>query len=497
MKRVIALVVAGLLTANGTLAQQPVGAANLRNQQVAGWLSTLSQPATVHLKEWHSQLDTQGGQLLQQCRTGTTAACTGMRTGMTRPISVTLSVSNPSTKYSATSIEQQLSACKLVNDPTAPPQVLSAGKCRSTPLQILGSATSTTTSSTGLPLCTALPHSGCQLTKIKNSCVRRVGSTCSQWLHKYQCMGAGQKVSCAKPVNYCPDGGCATVAVTTASTTMATAIAWLEVARQAGTYVTGTGTNKKDLRIFSGTRNECRDKIAWGLGDCCRGGKPDNSTHNRATLINLGISKAIRGVNAIGSRHVRDILFVSTDLQRSLKGLGQGLTGMSTFGVPLSFYGVQVSLTQGALSFGFSPAGFALAVALAVISNLLECSNEEKLLGLQVGNQLCTQVARWCSKRRLFLCKERREAYCCYNSRLAKSIATVAKQQLNQGSGHCSGFTVAELEKVDFSKVDLAPLVADIKKQSMDKQRLINRYHDETKSRQLTMRVLYKKKAAL
>ncbi len=62
---------------------------------------------------------------------------------------------------------------------------------------------------------------------------------------------------------------------------------------------------------------------------------------------------------------------------------------------------------------------------------------------------------------------ERKESSCCFNSRLARIINEQGRAQLGKGWGSqkhpdCSGFTAAELEKLDFSKIDLSEFIAEI-----------------------------------
>ena len=231
-------------------------------------------------------------------------------------------------------------------------------------------------------------------------------------------------------------------------------LAKLEIGRQA--------TRDHQLwqaNVFEGYRSECRDKIAWGLGDCCKASGAGAKTSNQQAMAQLGLRAAIRRVASAGSPHTHDVLFSADDLRHGLKDLFKGR--YTALQPSLSYYGLKVSLSSGVLQFSFDPASFAAAVALAVIANLLECSDEEKLLGLRVGAGLCRHQRSWCSKRRFFSCKEEREAYCCYRSKIAKAAAAQFDAQLRKPGGYCGGYTLAELEKVDFDKIDMSGFIAD------------------------------------
>ena len=61
-----------------------------------------------------------------------------------------------------------------------------------------------------------------------------------------------------------------------------------------------------------------------------------------------------------------------------------------------------------------------------------------------------------------FGCVETRQSYCCFNSLLAKIINDAGGPQLGRAAADCTGFTMAEFARVDLSKVDFSPFVAQI-----------------------------------
>lgn len=326
----------------------------------------------------------------------------------------------------------------------------------------------------------------CELTTIAETCIKAVGGECSLWLSEFRC-GAAQRWECEQPVA-CSGGECPDLFQASHAAAFPAALAQLEALRQAASYVELDAASQ-ELRIFRGTQAQCRDKVIWGLADCCRGSPPSSATHNRAVLANLGVSLAIRGVESIGNPHVHDLLFASSDLQRSLSGLGAGVQGLvSSLSPSLSHYGMKVALSDGALTFGFDPASFALAVALAVVANLLECDRNEQLLGLRVGNGLCVKTGEWCSSRSLLGCREERESYCCYNSRLAKLVATEAQRQLGLPPTACDGLRRQDLEALDFSRIDLAPVLAEF--QPPDVSERLHQYRADNAARHASVTVL-------
>ena len=84
-------------------------------------------------------------------------------------------------------------------------------------------------------------------------------------------------------------------------------------------------------------------------------------------------------------------------------------------------------------------------------------------------NRLCHGVGSYCSSRLpiIRLCIETTESYCCFNSRLARILNEQGRGQLGRGWGgpqnpDCSGFTVAQLQALDFSRMNLAEFYAEI-----------------------------------
>ena len=329
-----------------------------------------------------------------------------------------------------------------------------------------------------LPQCGNVVEEGCvYVNEDEQRCGQWSGDVCLRPLRSYSCaegLPDQEVVRCGAPT-LCRDGSCTGTAEEGSNGgDLVQALAWLEMGRQAGAYM-----DRDDLRVFRGRSSTCRNKIAGGLGDCCRGADTGGPTTNSAALAQLGISLAIRGVNAKGSPHTHDLLFLSDDLSASLTGLGAG--GLATtFSPSLSYYGLEVALTDGVFTLGFDPASFAVAVALAVLGNLLECNSQEQALGLKVGAGLCVLTRTWCETS-LGFCLEEKERHCCYNSKLARLFATQAQGQLRLSASRCEGFTVEQLAALDFSQIDLSDFVRELSP-AVDES-LLERYRADNAAR--------------
>lgn len=95
------------------------------------------------------------------------------------------------------------------------------------------------------------------------------------------------------------------------------------------------------------------------------------------------------------------------------------------------------------------------------------CSAEEKELGLLKEAQRVQYVGRYCSDDSLFGCLAKSSVYCTYPSKLARIIIQQGKAQLNQTFGsatspNCAGFSVDELESLNFDDMDLSEFYSDV-----------------------------------
>lgn len=263
------------------------------------------------------------------------------------------------------------------------------------------------------------------------------------------------------------------------------AMALLEAARQAGVY-------GSEASIFSGFAESCRIRL-FGLGNCCKKSSKGGTKNN-----NLAFKLAAEvGSTTLefGSRYMYDALFTRQTNILVDSGMGAMLGGvapdsmLASFTPSIGLYGFSVSIgapTAGFVTqalggsvyalgsipgtnmvFGFDPYTFVIAIVIQVIMEMMSCEEDELILAMKKGQNLCVSFGKYCSKKVLGSCMERKESSCCFNSRLARIINEQGRAQLGKGWGSqkspdCSGFTAAELEKLDFSKIDLSEFIAEI-----------------------------------
>lgn len=333
--------------------------------------------------------------------------------------------------------------------------------------------------------CQALIDRGC--TQVSSQCIDQLASgACDMSERTYSCQTSPasqtQRTVCDQR-SFCQGGSGCFDTSNPADQDFGKAMASMEAAREAGVY-------GADQRLFTGVGEQCRKKL-FGLVNCCKKGGGGAARSNNV-LISTAIQGALAGgqmaINA-GSKYMFDfmypqysgyieagaqamisseVLFTPTDFQPSFSFYGMTFsTGTVTSGL---LGGPVYSLgSLGSFNLYFDPYSLAAAVAIQLISELLSCEQSEQLLAMHRDANLCVHVGSFCSARVPIIktCIEQTESYCCFNSRLARIINEQGRGQVGKGWGSaegpdCSGFTTAEFEQLDFSRIDMSEFVQEI-----------------------------------
>ena len=92
-----------------------------------------------------------------------------------------------------------------------------------------------------------------------------------------------------------------------------------------------------------------------------------------------------------------------------------------------------------------------------LLVGLANCSASERELAEERNAGNTHYLGRYCSKRAFFgVCIRRSRAWCVFSSKLGRILHQQARPQLGMGWGSCRGFTVAEIERIDFGALDLS-----------------------------------------
>ena len=87
---------------------------------------------------------------------------------------------------------------------------------------------------------------------------------------------------------------------------------------------------------------------------------------------------------------------------------------------------------------------------------LTGCSTEEVELSEARAAGVTHYLAEYCAKRFLGICRRRDRAWCVFTSELGRILHEQARPQLGMDWEDCDGFTVAEIQRIDFDRVDLS-----------------------------------------
>jgi len=222
------------------------------------------------------------------------------------------------------------------------------------------------------------------------------------------------------------------------------------------------------MQVFKGEENRCRDRL---LVNCCQSDSAGAGMTNQSLF-------------GTGSRLVYDILMNDQNQRFLRQGISALLLG-GGFSGSFSSYGVTVAVNGTALPVGsvavyagdslvlaFDPWSLAVTAVMYVVFSMMSCNDEEGRLAMKEGARLCHRIGSWCSSCIRVLgscvsCIERTTSKCCFNSLLARIVNEQGREQIAKGWGpakspDCSGFTVPELQLLDFARMDLSEFYASL-----------------------------------
>ncbi|MCW5632013.1 MAG: type-F conjugative transfer system mating-pair stabilization protein TraN [Rubrivivax sp.] len=326
---------------------------------------------------------------------------------------------------------------------------------------------STMSCSSGTPpdQCAPLVAQGCAPT---GSTCRRTNATtgvCEVFEDGYSCPVAGGTTTSASncPSNvFCFQGNCFNI-TSPNDADFGRSMSMLEAAREAGVYL-----DTDRMQVFKGEQNRCRDRL---LKNCCYSDGAGSGLSNQSVF-------------GTGSRLVYDILMNSENRQFIYQGMSALLLG-GGFSGTFTSYGITIAVNGAALPAGsvavysgqsivvaFDPWSLVIAVIIYIILSMMSCNEEEGKLAMKEGARLCHTVGTWCSSCFRVLgscvsCIEHTTSKCCFNSMLARIVNEQGRAQIGKGWGgaqspDCSGFTVAQLQSLDFARMDLSEFYASL-----------------------------------
>ena len=345
------------------------------------------------------------------------------------------------------------------------------------------------------------------------------GGRCYAWEETWDCGydvatpgGSTTQMSCAGPIR-CMGDECVT-ASTEVSTDFVVAATQLEALQYGAMDFECLTNNPASCEIFSGQAFECKNALGGELEqDCCA--QPDGvdlgdylqltkSTWDLAKRLDQAGRLADAGANLVGAwdglqqgasatfaRVTEPITSAWGSLSQNWGGAGiEGIQGLDVgalrgetvqkigtfvndqFGSSVSdmFFTNTGTSTNPSFSLG-GTLGTALSfvmlaytiytVVKLLVQIIWKCEESELELGVKRQLRSCNFVGTYCATNSFFGCIEERRSFCCYNSPLSRIVTEQAMPQLGLSYGtpespDCSGLTVAELQNLDWTQIDLS-----------------------------------------
>lgn len=237
-------------------------------------------------------------------------------------------------------------------------------------------------------------------------------------------------------------------------------VTYFEAAREAGRYI-----DPKTLHVFNGVVSECKKKYSGEailVTNCCKkGGSGAGSLMDTATAANtLGTAYEL-----FFSPYTFNVLFSSGAPQWVLTGFEAvaGFAGgaSTTLGTSLSALAAgEMSLTSFMTSLG----PWFWIILIIQLSGILDCDDNSLQTAMRRGAHLCVSRGEYCSRRLKItrVCVEKKESYCCFNSRLARIINEQGRPQVGKTWASCEGFSIEELQRLNFAAMDLTEFYKEI-----------------------------------
>ena len=95
------------------------------------------------------------------------------------------------------------------------------------------------------------------------------------------------------------------------------------------------------------------------------------------------------------------------------------------------------------------------------------CNAADAALKVKQDKGLCSLVGSYCAKYTLFgICLQKKEAHCCYLSKISRILQEQGRVQIGKpyaspATETCPGFTIAEFQQLDLSKMDFSEVYAE------------------------------------
>lgn len=334
----------------------------------------------------------------------------------------------------------------------------------------------------GAPLdqCAPLAAAGCTATASSCRQMNALTGACDVYQDTYQCpTDAATRTAAACPRDvFCLGTSCFNIGSIN-DPDFARSVSMIEGAREAGIYF-----DTDHMRLFIGAPSSCSlhyDPLGVMLNaNCC---KPDSSYGGYSNQSLFG-----------GSTYMYDSLFTMDNAKFIYQAIGAMVAGeqvsgsFSAFGVTYTAGAESVAALEASYASGeasgaifvaesgewavsFDPWSLVIMIIVMLIIDEITCDPPEQIHNLRAAAGLCHQVGEYCVRHHLLdhtrQCRKLNRSFCCFNSMLSRIINEQGRPQIGKGWGDpkgpdCTGFSVAELQHLDFGAMDFSEFYASI-----------------------------------
>jgi conjugal transfer mating pair stabilization protein TraN len=94
------------------------------------------------------------------------------------------------------------------------------------------------------------------------------------------------------------------------------------------------------------------------------------------------------------------------------------------------------------------------------------CNAEDRALKERRESGKCIYAGTYCDRQVLGICLRKKEAHCCFISRISRILQEQGRRQINKPFGNpkteqCAGFTIEEFQRLDLSRMDFTEVYAE------------------------------------
>jgi len=230
-----------------------------------------------------------------------------------------------------------------------------------------------------------------------------------------------------------------------------------------------------EIYIFTGRGVRCRGSgVDTSFVNCCNQGNTvvkDSIGSAKDLYIGMATVKNVYHLGEVvyyGSQFLANPVTYTMPTQVAQE-VGTALTVVQNTG------SIEAGLQSYATTTFLNPTTLAISVAMYLVEEMLfsgGCDQEDLETSIMSSSGRCHYVGSYCETEwPLVGCVQRAKGYCCFNSKLARIIHEQGRPQLENFKNnlwgtpegpYCRGFTVAEFQMLDFSKIDLSEYFGEI-----------------------------------